>query len=125
VSQENVEIVRAVYGRSDLELLHPDIEWHTRADLPDSGVHRGHDGVAAHTSQWTAAFNDFEIDVGEQIDAGDVVVSVVCLRGRLRGSDQAVEMQVVHVSRVQDGLVIEVHEYRTKDEALKAAGLEQ
>jgi hypothetical protein len=43
----------------------------------------------------------------------------------LRDSDQAVEVQVVHVSRVQDGLVIEVHEYRTKDEALRAVGLEE
>jgi ketosteroid isomerase-like protein len=122
VSEENVAKVRASYEAFRVDLLHPDIEWHLREDLPDSGVYRGHEGAAAVVSEWTAAFEDLRIDVEEQIDVGDRVISVVWLRGRMRDSGQTIEMQEVHVCRVKDGRIIEIREYRTKAEAL---GLEE
>jgi ketosteroid isomerase-like protein len=47
MSQQNVEIVRAGYQwfnrthEVDVDALHPDFEWHTRDDLPDSATQRG------------------------------------------------------------------------------------
>jgi ketosteroid isomerase-like protein len=80
VSQENVERVRRAYEfvnrehAPDLDLLHPDIQWHTRADLPDSATYRGHDAVAALMAEWFGgAFDDLRVDVEELIDAGDRV----------------------------------------------------
>jgi ketosteroid isomerase-like protein len=84
----------------------------------------GSPGPTAIVSEWTAAFEDLRIDVEEQIDVGDRVVSIVWLRGRMRDSEQTIEMQEVHVSRLKDGRIIEIREYRTKAEALKAVGLE-
>lgn len=122
MSQANVELVRGSFGESGgtgqgvLRILDPEIEWHTRADLPDSGVHRGHEGVAALFQGWLGSFDDF-------IDRGDYVVVSMVLRGRIRGSEQEVAMPESWVFRLRDGLAVEVHEYQTLDEALESVGL--
>jgi ketosteroid isomerase-like protein len=129
MSRENVERTRAGYEflsrthRPDLEGMRGDVVWHQRADLPDSRTYHGHDGVAAMTAEWDEAFEGFEVRVEELIDAEDCTVAVVQLRGRIKGSGQPVEMTEAHLLRWVDGVVAEVHEYRTKHEALLAAGL--
>jgi ketosteroid isomerase-like protein len=55
----------------DLDAFHPDIDWHTRDDLPDSGTYRGHDGVARRFSEWAEAFANLRVHPEELIDAGD------------------------------------------------------
>jgi uncharacterized protein len=124
-----VEIVRAAYefatrtGEPDLAAFHPDVVWHTREDLPDSRAYRGRDAVAKLFSEWLESFEDFRMDVGELIDAGEQVIAVLRVSGRVRGSDQEVEMPEMHVCRMLDGKIIEVREYPTSAEALKAVGL--
>jgi ketosteroid isomerase-like protein len=131
MSQANVEVVRRAYEefdrarRAPLYLLDPEVEWHTAADLPDSGVHRGHDGVAALIQEWADSFDDFRADVAEFIDRGDYVVVPVVLRGRIRGSDEEVALPETHVWKVRKGKVAEVREYRTLEQALDAAGLSE
>jgi hypothetical protein len=49
-------------------VLDPEVEWHTAADPPDSGVHYGHDGVAALVQEWVNSFEDFRADVDKFID---------------------------------------------------------
>ncbi len=131
MSQENVERVRESYEfvdrehEPDFDLLHPDIQWHTRADLPDSGTYRGPDGVATLMAEWWGTFDELHVDVEELIDARDRVVAVLRLRGRVRGSTQEVDMSETHVLTMRDGKVTEIREYPTKVEALKALGLEE
>jgi ketosteroid isomerase-like protein len=132
MSRESVERVRESYEfvdrthEPDFDLLHPDIEWHTRADLPDTGTHRGHDRVAKLMAEWfDGAFDKVGIELEELIDAGDRVVVVLRLRGRVRGSSQEVEMPETHVVTMRDGKVTEIHEYQTKAEALASVGLEE
>jgi ketosteroid isomerase-like protein len=130
VSQGNVERVRESYElvsrthRPDVELLHPDVEWHTRADLPDTGTYLGHEGAAKLVSEWFDAFEDLDLETEELIDVEDRVVVVVRLHGRVRGSSQEVDMTETHVLTMRDGKATEIHEYRTKAEALEAVGLE-
>jgi ketosteroid isomerase-like protein len=124
-----VELVRAGYeefnktGQPPLQTYDPAIEWHTRADLPDSGVHRGHEGVAALAHEWVGSFENLRFDIEDVIDRGDYVVLPMVLMGRIRGSDEEVAMRETHVCKVRDGLVVEVREYQTLDEALRAVGL--
>ena len=107
-------------------MLHPEVEWHTAQDLPDSGMHRGVDGIAKLFSEWTASFEDFQGDIDEIIDGGDeVVVVVVRLHGRLRGSSEEVVLPETQVWRLRNGRAYEIREYRTKAEALEAAGLSE
>jgi ketosteroid isomerase-like protein len=110
-------------GRPALALMHPNVEWHTAADLPDGGVHRGHAGVASLVQAWADAFEDFHMDIGDVIDRGDCVVASLVLRGLIRGSTQEVSLSTAHVWKVSDGLIVEIREYRTLEQALDAAGL--
>jgi ketosteroid isomerase-like protein len=131
MSEENVERMRKGYEFVDREhapnfdLIHPDILWHTRADLPDTATYRGHDGAATLMAEWFGAFDDLHVDVEELIDAGDRVVVVLRLHGRVRGSDHEVDMSETHVLTIRDGKVSEVYEYPTKAEALKVVGLDE
>lgn len=131
MSEQDVQRVREGYEfvdrehEPDLDLLHPDILWHTRADLPDPATHRGHDGAATLMAEWFQAFEDLRVDVEEAIDAGDRVVVVLRLHGRARGSAGEVDMSETHVLTICDGKVTEIHEYPTKADALKVVGLEE
>ncbi len=129
MSQQNVQRVREAYEfvnenhEPDFELLDVDIQWHTRADLPDSATYRGHQGVTALMDEWfRGAFEDVRVDVEELIDAGDRVVVVLLMHGQLRGSSRMVEMPETHVLTMRDGKTTEIHEYQTKAEALEAVG---
>lgn len=129
MSRENVEVVRRTYeefartGQPPLSALDPDVEWHTAADLPDSGVHRGHDAVGALVQEWIDSFEDFRADATEFIDRGEYVVVSLVLRGRVRGSDEEVALPETHVWKMRDRKAVEVREYRTTEQALEAAGL--
>jgi ketosteroid isomerase-like protein len=132
MSQESVERVGQAYQlyketqQPDYELLHRDVAWHTARDLPDSDTYRGHDGVAELYSEWIGSFEDFRVDVEEMIDgSGDTVVVITRLRGRFRGSSEEVNLIEAHVWKLLDGKAVEIREYRTKAEALEAAGLRE
>ena len=128
MSQENLERTRAGWefvnrtGEINPEVLHPDIVWHTRADLPDTRTYRGPDGVAELHDEWAGTFEEFTVDIEELIDAGEYVVAVLHIHGRISGSSQQLEMAETHVGRWIGGKLVEVREYATKDEALMALG---
>jgi ketosteroid isomerase-like protein len=123
VSQEDVDRVRAIWEsfsrtqRPDFDALHPDVKWRTRADLPDADTYHGYDG------DWVGAFDDLRVEAEELIDAGERVVAVLRLRGRVKGSGQEVDMPETHVYTMVDGKVVEVHEFATKAAAMEALGL--
>jgi ketosteroid isomerase-like protein len=132
MSQENEQRLRAAYESAarvhgpDFEFLDPEVEWHTRADLPDSATYRGHDGVAKLFAEWWESFDDLRFDPEELIDAGDdVVIAVLQLSGRIRGSGEEVKMPETHVWTMRDGKGVDCREYPTKAEALKAVGLDE
>jgi ketosteroid isomerase-like protein len=139
MSAENVDLVRRAFetlNQGELqavcalieEICDPEVEWHTSSDLPDSGVYRGPDGVAALFQQWLGSFEGFRVDAEEFIDRGEYVVVPLQLRGRLPGSresGQEVTLSHTHLYRVREGKLVEAREYLTLDQALKAAGLEE
>jgi ketosteroid isomerase-like protein len=135
---ENLDLVRSIYADWDhgdfslvdresewREIFEPDFEWHTRDDLPDAGVRKGHEGAARLRDEWVEAFDDMHVELDELIDAGDDVIAVTRLCGRLRGSGHQLDIQETQVWHAQDGRVTEVRAYLTRSEALRAAGLER
>jgi ketosteroid isomerase-like protein len=131
MSQKDVELVRASYEFAnrtqtpDLDAFVADCEWHTRADLPDAGIRRGHDGLVKLASEWFGAFDHFRLDVEELLDAGASVVVVTRLRGQVRSSHGEVDLAETQVCKMRDGKIAVVRAYRTKAEALKAVELEE
>jgi len=130
MSQENVELARKGYAaiaRRDfeavLELMDPNIESHNPPEVPEAGVHRGHEAVRRDWEQTFELFEDFSIDVEQYFDAGDELVVFLLYRGRARGSSADIEAKMAHVWTIRDGKAIRLRQYLDRGEALEAAGL--
>jgi ketosteroid isomerase-like protein len=135
MSQENVEIVRreyAAFAASDWQALaevwHPDIEYETFESAPDAGTYRGLDEATRLFDSWRKTFPELRVEVDEIVEVGDRVVVVERPAGRgIGGSDAEawLEQSFARVISFKDGRIWRVKEYRTLDEALEAAGLEE
>lgn len=134
MSQENVELVRRcveAINRGGLqaalevldEFCDPDVELRAVGRLPDLGrLLRGREAVGGYFAQLFGTF-DYSLEVDEFIDAGDAVVVVARQIARGRGSGAEVTNRIVFVYGMRDGKVTYLDAYRTKDDALEAAGL--
>jgi ketosteroid isomerase-like protein len=131
MSQKNVErIVRDGYdafNRGDLEAalthLDPNITWWPAADELVIEPYRGHDGYRRLFEEAREGVPDLRAEIEELFVVGDQAVACIRFSGRGRESGAPVEIREAHVARLRDGVILEVHEYRTKAEALEAAGL--
>jgi ketosteroid isomerase-like protein len=133
MSEENVEVIRLLDERSNagdsegvLELIHPDLELFPPEDEPEAkSVYRGREGWREYAAYWEETFAHWATEVHEYIDAGEYVVVVARIRATGRASGVAVEDSAVWLWRVRDGMGIEFREYRTKEQALEAAGVSE
>ena len=122
--------VRAYFERfnetreSQLETLDPEIDWHIRADLPDSRTLRGYEDVRQRDADWKQAFGDLHLEPVEVSEASGKTVVVVHFHGHLKGSEDIVDMNEVWVLSWRGDRIIGIREYKNKAEALKAEGLE-
>ncbi len=92
-------------------------------DLTGDGVYYGHDGLRAVYRDWYEAWDEYEEELEELIDADDRVISVVTGRARGRASGVAVEnAHHAGVWTIQDGKIIRVVWFPSRQEALDAAG---
>lgn len=137
MSQENVELIRAVYaswGRGvDDELwdqVAPEIvaDVSRSAVIAESGVLHGREQLRARLNRWREAWEEgYRNDPEELIDAGDKVLAFIRVSGRGKASGVPVETRVAHVWTFRDGLCIRVEFFGKEDRAaaFEAAGLEE
>jgi ketosteroid isomerase-like protein len=141
MSQENVEIVRALWepfkgidGAGidwDAEAIReiigqrysPDAELRWSATGPDTRVYRGREGVIQALKEWVEPFSEYHAEVLDYIAVGDRVVVPMRQWGIGRTSGVPVEIEVTHVYAFRDSQITRVDEYDTLKEALEAAGL--
>jgi ketosteroid isomerase-like protein len=137
MSRGNVEIVRRVFdaeARRDaataLSLYDQEVEFDTShgtfGDLAGRRLYHGHDGLRTWFRDWYEAWESIHEEIEELIDAGDEVVSVVTIRGRGRAS--GLELELTHqpaVWSIQHGKIVRVVWFRTRQEAIEAAGLRE
>ena len=122
----NVDLVRTVFEHSYdggtydalLELYHPDVVYHARANDPEPGVHRGRDAFRRLIGGYVDSLSTITFDVLEVSEQGDYVIVSTILNGRGSTSGAPVSDPYVFVYELRDGLVIEGWEFETKDEAL-------
>jgi ketosteroid isomerase-like protein len=132
MSQENVEIVRQIYGHLALgnfwaiaPLLDPEITWDWGAEMglvEGLEVYEGREGVEAATREWLKSWERAWIEAEEFLDAGDRVVAFVHVRARPKHGGPEVSMRSANVWTVHDGMATSMKGY-TRDDALKATGL--
>jgi ketosteroid isomerase-like protein len=133
MSQENVEIVRRFLLRSneqDLDAALSDVaagaelDW-SASEAPDSGVYRGPEEWRKWLTGRREGLRDVRFDVAEVIDVPpDTVVAVVYMRGRGRASGVEIAALGAAVWTLRAGQLTGATLYQTRDQALKAVGLE-
>ena len=130
MSERNIEVVRnafEAFNRGDfdaaLELMHPEIEWHTPDAFPDAGTYRGREGVREFWQTWRETFRGFQLHLEDCSAAGeDYVVATFRVSGEGAESGVGVESPAVfQLGELRDGLILWVGMYLTEDEALEAA----
>jgi ketosteroid isomerase-like protein len=133
MSSSNVEIARRATDAFNhrgidawLGQVDADIVWYVFPDEPDPGPFRGREAVRALAARWMDLFSDLRFEVKEYIDVGDYVLVPARVVGRMPGSDTDVGIDEVFVNKCRNGRIVEVREFRTKEEALETvAGSEQ
>ena len=133
MSEENVEVVRAIYeewGRGNLQAgvshFDPTIMFIPYEGRPDGRSHYvGAEGIAEFMRTWLKEWTDFSITADELVDAGDTVV--VSQRQRATGKTSGVEAELAFfaVWTFRGRAVIRMEHFRDRAEALEAAGLSE
>jgi len=132
VSRENVEVVRRVYeadARRDaaaaLALLDPEIEIEYRGQLIDKdATYHGHAGIRQLMESIRENFDEWHVEVEEYFTHDEHVVVALHQRAVGKASGVPVDIHIGQVWTVRDGKAVRWRIYRSKEEALKAVGLE-
>jgi ketosteroid isomerase-like protein len=86
------------------------------------GVYKGVATIRHELEAWTAAFEDFEIEIEEISDMGNgVVLSLTSQSGRPGGVSGDVQMPVIGVTQWSDGKIVRTSFFMDADEARAAA----
>jgi len=141
MSQENVEIVRGwldtwvgwFNSERDpdrlaslaIEYMAPDVTYEEDPVWPDAGSYHGLDAVVRRFAEYVDLVHVEEVEPGEAIDAGDLVVAKI--RIAMLGADagEAVEFLWTYTLRVENGRITYFRAWYDQDQALEAAGLSE
>ena len=129
MSEENVELVRR--GMSDVDhfwaMLDEYVVWDLRhwpmLDLDE--VHVGRDAVINASRHYWGTWDEYRVDADEIIDAGQSVVVILRERGRGKGSGAPVEQLHPQIWTFREGRIVRWESFRSRAEALEAAGLSE
>ena len=130
MSQENVELARGVVGNLQalLDVIDEDVVWDNSAfaDAVDfAGVHRGKEAAVAMIKTWVSAWDDYDFQVEEVVDARESCVLQVHETGRGRGSGLPLDRRSFQVWTFQDGRLVRAAVYAARHKALEAVGLSE
>jgi ketosteroid isomerase-like protein len=87
---------------------------------PEQQTYVGIEGARQFIAEWTRAWDDWELEVEDMIDAGDRVVVMVRQRGRSKPTGVLVEMRFGQVWTTRGGRGIRMQMYASQKEALEA-----
>ena len=129
MSQENVEIIRRGYvhfkAKGEIR-AHPDLVWDvSNLGWPDQQIYSGPAGAMQFNAEWADAWDDWEVEPEDYIDAGERVVVILNQRGRSKATGIPVEMRFAQVWTLRDGVGIRMEMYSDPGEALEAVGLSE
>lgn len=130
MSAQNVELVQRILAadaRGDSELalsfFAPDVELDA-THMPDGQVFRGVDEVRGHIADWRSGWHDFQEEVEDIREAGNLVVIFYRDSGIGRSSGVETEISYASVWDLREGRIARMKIFLDRDEALRYAGLE-
>ena len=129
-SGEHVKIAREAwktYGERGLdaasEYFAEDCVLEDLPELPDRATYHGREGVRERARHFEEVWGDFAMEPVEFIDAGDgVVVAVVVLSGRGKGSGAPLDAPAAFVYEVRSGKIVRDRPFTSRSQALETAG---
>ena len=132
MSQENVELVRALYpqladrGEPPWEMFTADFEFDPSAVLPDVGVGRGRKAAEPVLRSYIDMFEDFHVELEAVLAFDDErVVTAVRDGGTLRGASGEIWNRFFHVFTIREAKIAGWSSHLDKAAALEAAGLSE
>ena len=131
VSRENVDVVREMYeafNRGDFEtglvLLDPQPELHQAPEVIDAEAYVGIDAFVRGMSLFMADWDHPSFEPQDVDEVGDSVVMRVRISGRGKTTGLEMTTQFFHAWTFRDGRAWQCFVRSTREEALKAAGVE-
>jgi ketosteroid isomerase-like protein len=92
--------------------------------LPDTGPFRGPEGTRRFWETWADAFDEFHAEPVEYADAGESVIVITRMVGRVKDSGAAVDTPAFPmVWTTRNDVVVRVEMFDDRDKALAAVGL--
>jgi ketosteroid isomerase-like protein len=133
MSQENVEIVRALVDNWNAgvrslvaEYFDPAVEWESPLSSVFGEPYRGHAGIEQWVRDVDEQFAEWQIDLDAVRDVGNTVFATASIQGRGRASGIAFELAPAIVARFgSDGRITRARIYLDVNEALEAVGLSE
>ena len=133
MSQEHVDVVRRAWrayaeGGLEAELAFhaPDAVYEDLPEMADRASYRGRAGFFSRGRQWGESWEVVHRRPLVFIDAGDgVVVVPVATTGLGKGSGVPIESRHAWVIEVRGGKIVRERAFRSKTEALEAAGMRE
>ena len=131
MSAENVDIIRRGYeefiatGEPTEDIMAPEFVWDmsTFRGWPERKTYEGVEGMREFVGDWTAAWEDWRLEVEDLVDTGDEVVAIVRQSGRSKTTGLPVDMRFAQLWTLADGKQTRMRMYAESEEALRAAGL--
>jgi ketosteroid isomerase-like protein len=134
MSKENVEtakLANAALNRGDfegvVEVFAADAVLQDLQNAPDQPVTvEGVQAIRQTLSLWAAAFDQLRVDIEEYIDAPDAVICAAHWQGQGKTSGISIYVHQFDLYEFREGRVVRaVLGFRSKNEALEAAGLRE
>ncbi len=130
MSEENVEIVRRAYDAlsqrdfNTFRALHdPDVE--LTPLRPEGATYRGHDGVRRYWDELFDVFPDFNVEIDDVREVGDLMLISAHIRGHGMGSDVPSSNRYGNSASSVPGGSLWWRSFPSRSEALEAAGLSE
>jgi ketosteroid isomerase-like protein len=131
MSQEDVEVVRGIYdafNRGDagalVEASDPEVSIEDHG-VPDGKSYHGQSGVLNFLSFQAESFRGQRVEAQEVIGTGGTLLVVVRLSVEGASSGVPVATEFAHVWELHAGKVRRLRVYRSKADALEAAGVRE
>jgi ketosteroid isomerase-like protein len=128
ISQENVEIVRRVYGAlasRDWDAVFSDTHPDFAIETQHQGSHRGRDAAQSFIEDQIDTFEAWTAEPEEFFDGEDQVVVFVKVCAQPKDSSATIEIKNGHLWTIQDGSILLLSTFPKPGEALEAAGLKE
>jgi ketosteroid isomerase-like protein len=132
MSEENVALIHRwmdAWNNGDydavLSYMDPEIEVEIAMGSPVDGLYHGHTGLIQSMTEFWSEFASYQSVLRECIPAGDDLLLAVTHRGKGQGSGVEVELSHWQVATIRDGQLVRWRNFKTREQALAAAGLSE